>query len=196
MSMSSSSLSLENVVCAICLTGVEPDHNIKTKCNHSFHKDCLHKWLDIKENCPYCRNTLTLYHHELIVQVSVCHQMKIVLSDQTDHLPISKLKYNLDDFSSIVTDHPHYSALNAYRVIKCVNQIDDEIAFDRDSRGYRLLESVLPKRNAKQYWIHIDALSEYLTKFVIIKEYTSRPGLYFMEHVFDRVWSHEVRHQH
>lgn len=43
--------------CSICLCG---DSNLKTKCNHWFHKDCLATWKKGKDrySCPNCRYEL------------------------------------------------------------------------------------------------------------------------------------------
>lgn len=30
------------------------------KCNHSFHRDCILQWLNIKKTCPLCRIELEL----------------------------------------------------------------------------------------------------------------------------------------
>jgi len=41
--------------CSICLSMyVELDVICKLPCSHVFHKDCIHKWLDIKKTCPLC----------------------------------------------------------------------------------------------------------------------------------------------
>lgn len=45
-----------NTECTICLSNM--DNPFKTKCNHYFHKDCLDKWVKIKNNCPNCRKSL------------------------------------------------------------------------------------------------------------------------------------------
>lgn len=29
-----------------------------TPCGHSFHTDCLEKWMELKYECPYCRNKI------------------------------------------------------------------------------------------------------------------------------------------
>ena len=47
--------------CAICL---EDDSSptaliTSTICNHTFHKSCLDKWLNVGNNCPMCRAVLS-----------------------------------------------------------------------------------------------------------------------------------------
>ena len=48
--------------CPICfealLTSQSRRHVIKTKCNHTFHKRCLNKWLATNNSCPICRTQL------------------------------------------------------------------------------------------------------------------------------------------
>lgn len=42
--------------CSICLNYcIKP---FTTICNHTFHRRCLNKWLRIKKECPFCRNSL------------------------------------------------------------------------------------------------------------------------------------------
>jgi len=31
---------------------------MKTPCNHFFHNICLEKWLEFKNECPYCRTEI------------------------------------------------------------------------------------------------------------------------------------------
>jgi SUMO ligase MMS21 Smc5/6 complex component len=41
--------------CSICLEKIIKD-NMKTKCNHYFHNDCINSWKNIgKNSCPNCR---------------------------------------------------------------------------------------------------------------------------------------------
>lgn len=44
--------------CAICLVELNPMvfRNITLFCNHSFHRDCLNKWLQVNRSCPMCRS--------------------------------------------------------------------------------------------------------------------------------------------
>ena len=41
--------------CIICFINYKNNNMITTKCNHSFHKKCLLKWLKIDNICPVCR---------------------------------------------------------------------------------------------------------------------------------------------
>ncbi len=46
-------------VCSIC----HEDYKInefkrELKCEHSFHKKCIDKWLKIHLNCPFCRHSI------------------------------------------------------------------------------------------------------------------------------------------
>ena len=45
--------------CSICYESmIDDDDTITTPCNHTFHKDCLKKWVINKNNCPLCRSEL------------------------------------------------------------------------------------------------------------------------------------------
>lgn len=55
--------------CPICLLPIELGDGAKTPCEHLFHKNCLIRWMAIKNECPLCRNPIppyndseTLYH--------------------------------------------------------------------------------------------------------------------------------------
>jgi SUMO ligase MMS21 Smc5/6 complex component len=46
-----------NIDCSICISAlIKDDEIIKTKCNHTFHKDCIIKYLkEYNNKCPICR---------------------------------------------------------------------------------------------------------------------------------------------
>ena len=47
--------------CSICLDHIESNHVIYTsKCEHTFHFNCIKKWLETDCTCPLCRNELFL----------------------------------------------------------------------------------------------------------------------------------------
>jgi hypothetical protein len=43
-------------VCTICLSDFEKGDNVKQipRCKHTFHKECLEKWLERRFVCPNC----------------------------------------------------------------------------------------------------------------------------------------------
>ena len=46
-------------ICSICIDNYEDGNIITTlACNHSFHTECLKKWLKRKNECPCCKNTI------------------------------------------------------------------------------------------------------------------------------------------
>ncbi len=45
--------------CGICMEQLLENDKYITQCNHIFHKECINKWLQIKDNCPYCRTIQT-----------------------------------------------------------------------------------------------------------------------------------------
>ncbi|KAI4345205.1 hypothetical protein L6164_012348 [Bauhinia variegata] len=48
----------ENMECRVCLSEFEEGEKVRNlKCKHTFHKDCLDKWLQqCWATCPLCRN--------------------------------------------------------------------------------------------------------------------------------------------
>lgn len=44
------------VECCICLDDIENVDAVKMKCGRLFHEDCLLKWLNKSETCPWCRD--------------------------------------------------------------------------------------------------------------------------------------------
>lgn len=46
--------------CSICLKIIQENKKYKTQCNHVFHRDCINRWLMIKQNCPYCRCNIVI----------------------------------------------------------------------------------------------------------------------------------------
>jgi PIN domain nuclease of toxin-antitoxin system len=154
-----------------------------TKCKHIFYKECLDGWFLIKKNC----RKLLFVNNRLVAQVTSTNEISIILSETKVNLKISLLKYSLHDLRATTIEYPE---LDAYHVVKCNT---DVAIFDKHSRAYRVFESVLPNQYTNNYWIHIEPLSEQLTKFIIIREFDNRPGLYFISYVFERIWSHEVR---
>ena len=50
----------EEIVCSICLEGLDPTTIMFTKCNHVFHRKCLSFWYEENDHCPYCRTKLDI----------------------------------------------------------------------------------------------------------------------------------------
>lgn len=50
-----------SIKCAICLDNIINIKSLEiTTCNHLYHKNCLHAWINKKDNCPMCRNNISL----------------------------------------------------------------------------------------------------------------------------------------
>lgn len=45
--------------CSICLMECS-DNNVKLKCGHFFHNQCILNWININNICPYCRTINTI----------------------------------------------------------------------------------------------------------------------------------------
>ena len=63
-------------ICSICHNSLEIiEDNITTVCHHTFHKVCIHKWINMLRNkynsCPVCRgNIYSTGHHLNIIEHS------------------------------------------------------------------------------------------------------------------------------
>jgi len=44
--------------CSICFEQYEKENYVAVKCGHTFHKDCIEKWLRIRQTCPLCRESV------------------------------------------------------------------------------------------------------------------------------------------
>lgn len=53
-------LLLQNETCTICIEDFKLNENILVikKCKHSFHKKCIQTWINEKEICPNCIQSL------------------------------------------------------------------------------------------------------------------------------------------
>jgi hypothetical protein len=45
-------------VCSICMVGIEQEDAMTTPCGHSFHAECLGRWMQQEMICPVCRDVL------------------------------------------------------------------------------------------------------------------------------------------
>ena len=51
----------EEEECSICLTSYQQKDMLRTlPCGHSFHKDCIDRWLEQSTSCPFCKQPLPL----------------------------------------------------------------------------------------------------------------------------------------
>lgn len=48
------------VDCCICLKTVDRVGVHLKSCLHTFHRNCIMRWYDIKENCPLCRSPIII----------------------------------------------------------------------------------------------------------------------------------------
>lgn len=50
---------LNNKLCSICIEDiVVGDEYTKLECSHSYHRECLKQWIEVKSTCPLCRIAL------------------------------------------------------------------------------------------------------------------------------------------
>jgi hypothetical protein len=44
--------------CAVCLEEMENQPCVQLPCNHQFHRECADSWLQRRDTCPLCRDSL------------------------------------------------------------------------------------------------------------------------------------------
>ena len=49
-----------NMECVICLSNLNSGCKLLS-CGHSFHKECINRWLNLKTSCPVCRKQIDSY---------------------------------------------------------------------------------------------------------------------------------------
>ena len=50
--------------CSICLEKILNDDKHITSCNHSFHEECMARWMSLNNSCPLCRKHLDLHIYD------------------------------------------------------------------------------------------------------------------------------------
>lgn len=56
-------------ICPVCLDNLDKN-SIATMCNHSFHYDCIFKWLLTHDSCPSCRRNLIEKYNDIIANIN------------------------------------------------------------------------------------------------------------------------------
>lgn len=88
-------------LCSICHEYMNLDQKVtQTMCSHSFHTECLEKWLEQKHNCPMCRHGLfdeddPLVNHKLVYNhyiLSKAMELDLIMSN--DLLTYLNTKFN------------------------------------------------------------------------------------------------------
>lgn len=76
--------------CNICLDQL--DENVYMKCGHSFHKECISKWLVTKKTCPCCRKTLRVetLNTEQASDFNQIFQHILVQADELDRIILAE----------------------------------------------------------------------------------------------------------
>lgn len=64
--------------CSICLEKISSYHLYVTKCNHTFHENCIKEAYKVNKNCPLCRSNISnnriqsnIQHIQLYIQSNI-----------------------------------------------------------------------------------------------------------------------------
>ena len=55
--------------CSICMRFGPAITIVTTQCGHEFCDECLHRWLDTRDTCPYCRSVLVGNVPQIVPQI-------------------------------------------------------------------------------------------------------------------------------
>ena len=66
--------------CTICLLNYTEETKKTTECNHTFHDECIGRWLQTNNSCPLCRTVL--------------NQQKQTEHDETDTETVPRIIYS------------------------------------------------------------------------------------------------------
>lgn len=95
-------------VCPICYSS-NGGAIITTECNHMYHLDCLDQWMEIRNDCPTCRNVMPGCNRRMVEELLFKLQTRIktnILHDwwnKIQHLTPEQLetvKNQMNDFVS------------------------------------------------------------------------------------------------
>lgn len=178
--------------CSICLSDiVDISINTVTRCNHSFHINCLSSWKKIKDTCPYCRKNL-ISGYRLVALVSENIYSYVNLSEDTIKLQISKFVYNRDTGSCSLVPSYMYPELEVYSV----KSFNLSVLRDTGSTAWKIIRALMSYYNdnsdSKQ-WLHIKEEPNDKKTFIIITETEYNLGIFLIKDIFKDVWSHMVR---
>lgn len=100
--------------CPICFEAIGKKDLLKTSCNHTFHYDCMKKWLETKSSCPCCRGKLKVGHTYINVYkdhtdvISWCPEVGYYMTK----LPAGYYTYDGPDESISMTKELEFTHIN------------------------------------------------------------------------------------
>ena len=73
----------EDVICSICLSGIAHTQQFMIgDCFHTFHKKCIQRWFQEKQNCPFCTQKVQMGYCKVDLQLKFSKIDNIMKSGQ------------------------------------------------------------------------------------------------------------------
>ena len=140
--------------CLICYEELK-EVEIDIPCKHTYHKECLEKWLDIQNNCPYCREFVK---NKLInIKALFLFSSKDLIFEQNKPIKISKINVTFGNrkgygFSNVI-DFNKYTNNEYDSVIEeCIKNYTKEFIDAVICCSFRCNQYVEEFDFTKEYW--------------------------------------------
>lgn len=138
--------------CSICLENFrEEQEMIQLPCEHVFHENCIRRWLERNNNCPYCRRTL-FERSNVNISVGFMNTVKLTFIIQGDSIqtiwkPYDKL---LDIFKFL-------SHLNNVSLQIQISTNEERPRVFKSTESYYVLNRSLVEHNiVDELTLHVD----------------------------------------
>ena len=96
--------------CSICMRFGPAITIVTTQCGHEFCDECLHRWLDTRDTCPYCRSVLVgnvpqIVPQQLALAAQVHAFIAAVPDQQPDDDSSVEIMSDLDSSIEIISEN-------------------------------------------------------------------------------------------
>lgn len=111
---------VEEDICIICFDKLNNSKaKINLNCNHTFHTECLQKWFEEKNECPICREKITI-NKILNSEVTILTAVKPNINYNNPIMSFFPIRHGKPSSKNIKLEHNDETV---YKIIKMKNNI-------------------------------------------------------------------------